>query len=194
MPITRVEARFRRGALRDLTSARVSPLTAPEEAPRWFGDPWECLEHLNDLWTYFAGLPPESDSAPDVTYRGWLRLLCPVGTDTNRARWRTDPLWELVQRVQFTPTPAKALKRVPLVRHDLRQVDAELYGLLKLRAALRGEYLDTTATLSLELRAFAQAAEDLDATRGRDFAEEVREKARKLGRPVPMRARSLRHA
>jgi hypothetical protein len=66
-------------------------------------------------------------------------------------------------------------------------VDAELYGLLKLRAALRSEYLDTTATLSQELHAFAVRMDAVDAERGCDFAEEVREKARVLGKPVPLR-------
>jgi hypothetical protein len=74
------------------------------------------------------------------------------------------------------------------VVHDLAQVDAELYGLLKLRAVLRGEHLETTTTLSQELHAFAGRMDEVDAERGRDFAEEVREKARRLGRPVPMRS------
>jgi hypothetical protein len=74
------------------------------------------------------------------------------------------------------------------VRHDLAQVDAELYGLLKLRAVVRGEYLDTTATLSQELCALADEMDEVDATRGRDFAEEVREKARSMGKPVPIRS------
>ena len=51
---------------------------------------------------------------------------------------------------------------------------------------LRGEYMETTATLSQELHAFADAMDEEDVKRGRDFAEEVREKARMLGRPVPM--------
>jgi hypothetical protein len=79
-----------------------------------------------------------------------------------------------------------ALTRLQRVRHDLTQVDAELNGLLKLRAVLRGEYLDTTATLSQELHAFADEMKEVDAKRGRDCAEEVREKARTLGKPVPL--------
>ncbi len=194
MPLTRVEVRFRRGALRDLTSARVSPLAPAEAAPRWFDDPWECLEHFNDLWGHAVGVPAEADLAPDVTYRGWLWLLTPVGTDHNRARWRVDPVWEVIQRVSFSDADAQPLKKVPVIKHDLRQVDAELYGLLKLRAALRGQQLGTDSTLSLELADFARSADDLDATLGRDFAEEVREKARKLGRAVPRRQRVADHA
>jgi hypothetical protein len=76
------------------------------------------------------------------------------------------------------PLPAEspaALTRLPRVRHDLAEVDAELYGLLKSRAVLRGEYLETTATLSQELHAFADAMDEEDVKRGRDFVEEVRE-------------------
>ena len=117
-----------------------------------------------------------------------MRLAVADGDDANRSRLRTDLTWETVQRAHFQPdaSPA-ALTRLPRVRHDLAQVDAELYGLLKLRAALRGEYLETTATLSQELHAFADVMDEVDARRGRDFAEEVREKARMLGKPVPLR-------
>jgi hypothetical protein len=186
MPLTRIETRFRRGALRELALQRIALDTAPM---RWFDDPWECLDHLQDLWAFFAGLPPEVDVAPDVTHRGWTRLAMPDAADPNRSRWRTDPIWEIIQRACFQPEVAPAaLTNVPRVRHDLAQVDAELYGLLKLRAVLRGEYLETTATLSQELHAFADEMDEVDAKRGRDFAEEVREKARMLGKPVPMRA------
>ncbi len=188
MALTRVEVRFRRGVLREL----ATQIRTKSGGTAWFDDPWQCLDHLQDLWAYFAGLPPEADTAPDVTHRGWMRLVVPDGQDSNRSRWRTDPIWELLQRACFradaTPLP---LERAPHVRHDLDLVDAELYGLLKLRAALRGEYLDTTATLSQELRAFADRMEEVDAERGRDFAEEVREKARMLGKPVPLRTQRL---
>ncbi|HEV2461803.1 MAG TPA: hypothetical protein VGS80_25890 [Ktedonobacterales bacterium] len=190
MPLTRVEARFRRGVLRELAAQQhIAPGTAPV---RWFDDPWECLDHLQDLWAFFAGLPPEADVAPDVTHRGWMRLAVLDGVDANRSRWQTDPIWETVQRARFHPdTTPGMLTRQPRIRHDLAQVDAELYGLLKLRAVLRGEYLDITATLSQELHAFANQMDEEDAKRGRDFAEEVREKARMLGKPVPIRTHNL---
>jgi hypothetical protein len=186
MPLTRIEARFRRGVLRELAANATTPDAAPK---RWFDDPWDCLDHLQDLWAFFAGLSPEADIAPDVTHRGWMRLTVVDADDANRSRWRTDPNWETIQRARFQPDASSAaLTRLPRVRHDLAQVDAELYGLLKLRAVLRGEYLETTATLSQELRAFSDDMDEVDARRGRDFAEEVREKARMLGKPVPMRS------
>ncbi len=134
MPLTRVEARFRRGVLRELAQQSTVPGTMPV---RWFDDPWECLDHLQDLWAFFAGLPPEADVAPDVTHRGWMRLVVLEADDANRSRWRTDPTWETLQCARFQPhVSSAALTRLPRVRHDLAQVDAELYGLLKLRAAL----------------------------------------------------------
>jgi hypothetical protein len=186
MPLTRIEARFRSGVLRELAHHSTAPDTLPA---RWFDDPWACLDHLQDLWSFFSGLPPEADLAPDVTHRGWMRLTLPHPEDANRSRWQTDRTWETIQRARFLPAVApSALTRLPRIRHDLVQVDAELYGLLKLRTVLRGEYLDTTATLSQELHAFADEMDEVDAKRGRDFAEEVREKARMMGKPVPMQA------
>jgi len=183
-PVTRVEVRFRRSILRELAGMQ-------SEEGRWFDDPWRCLEHLGDLWAYFAGLPPEADTAPDMTHRGWMRLTVPDVRDTNRSRWATDAVWQVIQRAQFGNRLPAALRRLPRGTHDLEQVDAELYGLLKLRGALRGEYLDTTVTLSLELRAFAKRMEEVDEEKGRDFADEVREKARQLGRPVPICGQGL---
>ena len=109
--------------------------------------------------------------------------------DKNRRRRATDPAWLVVQRANFGPDALVVpLARVPTVKHDLNQVDAELYGLFKLRAALRGEHLEETATLSLELRDFSRCMEEVDQQKGRDFAEEVREKARQMGKPVPLRS------
>jgi hypothetical protein len=203
MPLTRVEVRFRREVLRELApvvpvvravstdgAAEMAPTdgTSLVSMPRWYDDPWACLEHLGELWAYFAGLPPEADPLPDLSYHGWLRLVVPQRGDTNRTRWPLDPTWETIQRARFNAASQSGLKRMPKVVHDLEQVDAELYGLLILRTVLRGEYLEITATLSQELHAFADRMEEVDAEKGRDFAEEVREKARMLGRAVPLRA------
>jgi hypothetical protein len=53
---------------------------------------------------------------------------------------------------------------------------------------LGGKYLATIATLSQERRAFAEQMEEMDTKRGRGFAEEVREKARQMGKPIPMKS------
>jgi len=148
------------------------------------------LDHLNDLWTYFVGLPPEHDHAPDATYRGWLRLTMPQD-DSNRTRWPTDPIWKLIQQAMFSDRPPLALQRGKRVAHDLEQIDAELYGLFKLRSMLHERQMDETLTLSLELRAFAERMDTVDSERQRDYYEGVREKAPMLGRAVPFLNRPL---
>src|SRR5215472_5717931 len=59
--------------------------------------PYTAVDHAGDLWGFGVGLPPEHDHAPDVTHRGWMRLAVPDVQDSNRARWKTDPLWQIVQ-------------------------------------------------------------------------------------------------
>jgi hypothetical protein len=46
-------------------------------------------------------------------------------------------------------------------------------------------------TLSTEQRDFALRMEEVDSERARDYYDEVREKARMLGRAVPMQAEAL---
>jgi hypothetical protein len=74
------------------------------------------------------------------------------------------------------------------VVHDLEQIDAELYGLFKLRSVLNERQHSRTLTLSIELRDFATRMDAVDLERQRDYYEEVREKARMLGQPVPIRS------
>jgi hypothetical protein len=178
MPLFRVEGRFTREVFREIAAGLSLP---PGE---WCDDPWQALGHLNDFWAYFVGLAPEHDHAPDATHRGWLRLTLPQ-PDSNRARWPTDPVWELIQQAQFSDTVPLPLKRDKRVAHDLEQIDAELYGLFKLRSVLCERQMDETLTLSLELRAFAERMDAVDLDRERDYYEAVREKARMLGRSVP---------
>jgi hypothetical protein len=89
--------------------------------------------------------------------------------------------------VRCSPPPGALapLQRAKQVVHDLEQIDAELYGLFKLRSVLRGRQLDETLTLSLELRAFAERMDAVDLERQRDYYESVREKARMQGRAAP---------
>jgi len=119
-----------------------------------------------------------------------MRLTLPQA-DTNRTRWLTDPVWMVVQRAQFSDRPPFPLQPSKNVAHDLQQIDAELYGLFKLRSVLCGRQMDETLTLSLELRAFSERIDAVDLERERDYFEAVREKARMLGRAVPFLNRPL---
>ena len=80
------------------------------------------------------------------------------------------------------------VQRGQQVVHDLMHLDAELYGLFKLRSVLRAQQHLPELTLSTELRAFALRMEEIDSQQARDYYDEVREKARMVGRPVPMQA------
>jgi hypothetical protein len=83
------------------------------------------------------------------------------------------------------------VQRGQQVVHDLMHIDAELYGLFKLRSVLRAQQHLPQLTLSTELRDFALHMEDIDGEQAREYYEEVREKARMLGRPVPLQVTSL---
>jgi hypothetical protein len=183
MPLFRVEGRFTREVFREMAAGLGL------ERGDWCDNPWKALDHLRDFWGYFVGLPPEHDHAPDATHRGWLRLAMPSAKDDNCSRWPTDPAWEVVQRARFIqdslPMP---LQRAHRVMHDLGQIDAELYGLFKLRSVICARQHTMSLTLSTELRAFATRMEELDEEHGRDYYDEVREKARMLGQAVPARA------
>ena len=83
----------------------------------------------------------------------------------------------------MSPAP---LRRDQRVLHVPEQIDADLYRRFNLRPAVCEWQLQACVTLPLELRAFATGLEAADATHRRDYEEELREKTRVLGRPVPL--------
>ncbi|HEV8193204.1 MAG TPA: hypothetical protein VGP82_17210, partial [Ktedonobacterales bacterium] len=132
-PVTRHEARLRREALR--------ALGVPETRVAEFDDPWQMLEHVQDLFGYVVGRPatatPAADCPPEVDV-AWLRRVVPDPTETNRSRWPTDPTWAVVQAAPFADAPAEARR---LIRREVRsdrveQRDRGSYGLLISRTAL----------------------------------------------------------
>jgi hypothetical protein len=109
-PVTRHEARLRREALR--------VLSVPEIHVAEFDDPWQMLDHVQDLFGYVVGRPatatPATDCPPEVDV-AWLRRVVPDPSQTNRSRWPTDPTWAVVQAASFANAPAEArhLIRIP---------------------------------------------------------------------------------
>jgi hypothetical protein len=187
MMLTRLEYRHKRPVMNELEVA-----LGHEKGQRWYDDPYEALHHLHDLWGFDVGLPPEHDHAPDVTYRGWMRLAIPDGKNVNRSRWITDPLWEVVQRVPFSQGLPKPLKRVKPVALELDQINVQIRGYLISRAVLRGAYRPGPASLARELEDFEDWAAEYEENKpGANFAEEVRERARMKGLPVPYQAPML---
>jgi hypothetical protein len=182
MPLTRVEHRFKRGVTRELEAL------LGHKGERWFDDPWVAIAHQADLWAFAVGLPPELAHLADEGQRGWMRLALPSPTDKTSTRWETDPTWLLLQRIPFGIEPPNPLQRTKHLAPDLAHIDAEILGLFKTRAVLRAVYLHGDAELSRELEAFDDRMAEQAADKGTDFAEDVRERARMMGKPLPLRS------
>lgn len=153
-------------------------------------DPWEAIQHCAELWGFFAGLPPQADHAPDVTEREWMRLVTPR-PDLNKSRWPTDPVWEVIQAVPFDQGLPKPLKRIKRVDPALEPMIQQMYGLLKSVAVQRGSYLERDVDPWMGLTYIGDCFHHLQQEKGVSFAEEVRERARMMGKFLPMQSRLL---
>jgi hypothetical protein len=182
-PVVRHEARLRRDALRTLG--------LPAEIQGTLDDPWTFLEHISEVWRYVVGQAPHADDAP-ATCAGtssqvdvaWIRRVTP-DADTNRSRWPTDSVWQLVQAAPFTDasTKARRLMRREQHIHAVKQLDVGAYGYLVSRTALlhpQGETFD----VSMGLRGFFDALTKIAAQPDKDFGELVRQRRRKRGLPL----------
>ena len=114
----------------------------------------------------------------------WIRRVIP-DAGTNRSRWRTDPVWQLIQAAPFAdaPTTARRLMRREQHVHAVEQLDAGAYGYLVSRTALlhpQGE----TFHVSMGLRGLFDALSKIAAQPEKDFGELVRQRRRKCGLPV----------
>lgn len=181
--VIRHEARLRRDALRTLG--------LPADVQGRLDDPWMLLDHLAEVWGYVVGHASQGNdpvttcatSATQVDV-AWIRRVNP-DVDTNRSRWPTDPVWQLVQMAPFrdAPTNARRLMRREQHVHAVEQLDAGAYGYLISRTALlhpQGEAFD----VSMGLRGLFQALTTIAAQPQKDFGELVRQRRRKRGLPV----------
>jgi hypothetical protein len=181
---TRVEARLRREAVRELG--------LPAERRSCLDDLWEFLQHKQDVFAAVVGLPEDgthgqdgcTDGCPDGTNTSWIRLVVPDLHDRNRSRWPTDPAWRVVQSAPFSPAPAAARRLIRRKQrlHDVARLDTGVYGYLVSRAAhlhADGGRLDVSAALSETRRALVKES----AKPGKDFGELVRERRRRFGLP-----------
>ncbi len=186
-PVTRHEARLRREALR--------ALGVPETQIAEFDDPWQMLEHQQDLFGYVVGRPstntPATDCPPEVNV-AWLRRVVPDPAETNRSRWPTDPTWAVVQATSFADAPAEARRLIRrAVRSDrVEQRDRGSYGLLVSRTAL-AHSTPKHWSLSFAIQELYQAFEVESQKPGKAFHELVRRRRRELGLPVSCEERVL---
>jgi hypothetical protein len=132
------------------------------------------------VWGYVVGLSAQSDDAtgcaPPAAQAdvAWIRRVI-RDVDSNRSRWPTDPVWQLVQTASFADPPPKArrLTRREHHVHAVEQLDAGAYGYLVSRTALlhpKGETFD----ISMGLRGFFEALTKIAAQPDKDFGELVR--------------------
>jgi hypothetical protein len=182
-PVIRHEARLRRDAVRTLG--------LPAEAHDSLDDPWTFLEHIAEVWAYGVGQSPHVDDAtagcPTTVSQvdvAWIRRVVP-NADSNRSRWQTDPVWQLVQTALFIDAPIKARRLMRREQHmyAVEQLDVGAYGYLVSRTALlhpKGETFD----VSMGLRGLFEAFTKIAAQPEKDFGALVRQRRRKRGLPV----------
>jgi hypothetical protein len=181
MAVTRHEARLRRPALRELG--------LPNELRACLNDPWEFLTHVKDV---FGAVVGRSEPCPDAVDVAWIRRVVPEETDTHRSRWPTDPTWRVVQAATFAEAPAEARRLIRRRQqgNDVKVLDRGQYGYLVSRVAIRhpsgGEW-----TLSRALGEALPALDALEAEKGKDFGELVRERRRQRGLPLPLAEKVL---
>ncbi|HEV2457083.1 MAG TPA: hypothetical protein VGS80_01870, partial [Ktedonobacterales bacterium] len=172
---TRFEARLRRDALR--------ALGLPTQLRSCLDDPWEFLEHTQDV---FAAVVGRLDDCPDAVNTAWIRLVVPEEGDSNRSRWPTDPLWRVVQSAPFSPAPAAARRLIRRRQqiHDVARLDSGVYGYLVSRVAHlhpNGGQYDISAAIGETHRALVTES----GKPGKDFGELVRARRRRFGLPTP---------
>jgi hypothetical protein len=171
--VVRTEARLRRGAIRSL---RV-----PGCARDALDNPWTFLDHLQEIWALVVGHPYPDPTAPASA---WIRRVVPT-EDTNRSRWPTDPIWQVIQAATFAP-PSQEVRHLVRDTQQTKDVDRRvrsMYGALVSAVALSvpdGERWD----VSMAVGQVAPLLVDESEVPGKDFGELVRERRRRFNLPV----------
>ena len=179
--VTRHEARLRRPAVRELG--------LPHDLRPCLDDPWEFLEHQKDV---FAAVVGRSEPCPDAVDVAWIRRVVPEESDARRARWPTDPVWQVVQSATFADAPAEARRLIRRKQrgHDVKVLDHGQYGYLASRTAILhpegGQW-----TLSRALGEARPQLEAVEREQGIEFGELVRERRRQRGLPLPIAEKVL---
>ncbi len=180
--VMRHELRLRREVFR--------ALRLPGKVTPCLDDPWQFLEHQQDVWGHGVGQPEEA--CPDAVNVAWIRQIVPLEADSNHSRWPTDPAWRVAQQATFTasPQPARRLIRKKQQAADVLTLDRLNYGTLVSRMARLhphgGQY-----DLSAAAGEIVPALRKESAKAGKDFGTLVRERRRKWGLPLPVQDKVL---
>jgi hypothetical protein len=198
-PVTRHEARWRRGALRSFA--------VPGEEAVDLDNPWIFVRRLPVYWRYTVGSAPTCSLAAQAeAYErlaqgvsgdgacaapasevdvAWIRRVTPVKGDANRSRWPTDPTWQVVQLAIFTNADPSARRLMRREQHLLsaKHLEAGAYGYLVSRTAYlhpEGESWD----MSWAARELVGALSKIAEAPEKDFGPLVRQRRRQRGLPV----------
>lgn len=166
--VWRVEFRFKREVLHEV---RVPHLFIGIE------DAYQLSERLRFLWEYATGhVEGGEDGLPD----GWLRLVVP-GTDSNRSRWPTHPVWQAVQGAFVTleerPDNGEVIRKRKQ-EANLQRATAAAIGYLSSMAAWLGRdgSRGSDADLSYMFHWLRERTPVYLGARSRQFALEVAKK------------------
>jgi hypothetical protein len=176
--VWRVEFSFKREALHELQQESMS-----HETVFWgIEDAYELPERLPVLWAYATGqVDGGSDGLPD----GWLRCVVP-GEDTNRSRWPTHPVWQLIQTaftysLEAPPQFGKIVRKRWEERNIEKGIEAVIGYLTSLAAWAGGELSEDGTDLSVVLHWLAIKGEAYLERVQWDFSAEVQRKRIKFG-------------
>lgn len=123
----------------------------------------DLLANLDGLWHYFT--------------EKWLRLTH-LGTDSNKSRWQTHPLWEILSNVSWGDATQPALQRI---RASNLPTDDRLFTAgLGYVASFMGR--EGITNLSQGFRNFMNQADTYHRMRGESTSRYVERKARLKGR------------
>ncbi len=155
-PVTRVEMRFERTALRELGCNTVA----------------ETFDRSDALWGYST--------------QHWLRHTLPTHDQHDRSRWPTSPWWQVVQGASFgKPNTAPAQRKKAHAFHEER-ILAAVFGYLESWAAYRAgkQRVDPSLDFSTIAHALADHADLHYLNKSTDFYAEVVKRRKRIGYPA----------
>lgn len=124
----------------------------------------DLLANLDGLWHYFT--------------EKWLRL-AQLGSDSNKSRWPTHPLWEIISKASWGDAAQPALQRIRTASH-LPTDDRLFTAGLGYVASFMGR--EGITNLSQGVKNFMHQADTYHRLRGESTARYVERKARLKGR------------
>jgi len=172
--VWRVEFRFARGALHELSQGEVF---------HGLEDVYDLSAKIPVLWAYAAGhVGGDVDGRPD----GWLRYVVPADRDTVRSRWPVHPTWKLIQGAfQEACKAPEHFGEIVRKRHYAHSIQKGLEGIVGYATSIAswvgGEVAHPEADFSVFLHWLAIYGQKYLTERGLSFGTEVQRKRVRQG-------------